>query len=100
MTPPVPVLLSTSSVFPEPTSAAFELAAPGCDPTRRQSALVDLSTVLEDSSSTLHELAAWSALARGDHETARDLFARSLGEFGQGKTIAAEATTASNHDAM
>ena len=27
MTPPVPVLLSTSSVFPEPTSAAFELAA-------------------------------------------------------------------------
>ena len=58
--------------------AAFELAPPGCDPRRRENALRDVAEVLEDSSATLHELAAWSSLARGDHAGARTLFAHSL----------------------
>jgi tetratricopeptide (TPR) repeat protein len=58
--------------------AEAELAAPGDDPRRREVALRGLADVLEGSSSTLHEMAAWSALARGDHASARALFARAL----------------------
>ncbi len=58
--------------------AAAELAPPGCDPQRRERAVVDLATVLVDSSSTLHELGAWSALARADYATARAHFAKAL----------------------
>jgi tetratricopeptide (TPR) repeat protein len=56
-----------------------ELAAPGCEPTRRERALRGLADVLgEGAGATLQEMAAWSALARGDHASARALFARSL----------------------
>ncbi|MEO7093760.1 MAG: tetratricopeptide repeat protein, partial [Polyangiales bacterium] len=75
--PPLPTTRDPEAAGPL-ALAAIELAPPGCDPSRREAGLRDLATVIDESSSTLHELAAWSALARADHDTARALFARSL----------------------
>lgn len=58
--------------------ARAELAPPGADPTHREVALRGISDIVEHSSATLHEMAAWSALARNDFGSARALFARAL----------------------
>lgn len=60
------------------TLARAELAPPGSDPARREAALRGLADVMESSAATLHEMAAWSSLARRDYGGARALFARSL----------------------
>jgi len=75
--PPVPNA-RVAEVAPAMTLARAELAPPGSDPTRREMTLRALSDVMEGSSATLHEMAAWSALARADYGSARALFARSL----------------------
>jgi len=75
--PPVPNPRDPE-VAPAITLARAELAPPGSDPTRREMTLRALSDVMESSAPTLHEMAAWSALARSDFGSARALFARSL----------------------
>lgn len=65
-------------VAPALSLARAELAPPGADPMRREVALRGLADVMESSSATLHEMAAWSALARRDYGGARALFGRSL----------------------
>ncbi|MBK7396887.1 MAG: hypothetical protein IPJ34_11445 [Myxococcales bacterium] len=78
-------LRTLSSADPDLVTAAAlaeaELAPPGADPVRREHALRGLTPVIEGASATLHEMAAWSALAREDHESARALFARALELF-------------------
>lgn len=69
---------SDPEIAPMIALARAELAPPGFDPTKREVALRGLADVMESSSATLHEMAAWSALARRDHGSARALFARSL----------------------
>ena len=55
--------------------ANLELAPPGCDPRRRASALSELDGALgEEAENDALALAAWSALAAGDGELARDVF--------------------------
>ncbi len=77
--PPPPLPSSGEGDAAQPIALAqFELAEPGCDPTRREMALRGLADIVEGSSSTLHEMAAWSALARADYGSARALFARAL----------------------
>lgn len=75
--PPLPVVVEGEGVAPI-ALAAFELAPPGCDPSRREAALRGLSEVVESGAHTLHEMAAWSALVRADYAVARALFARSI----------------------
>lgn len=75
--PPMPAQRD-ADVAPSLALVDVELAPPGCDPRRREVALRGVADVLEGSSATLHEMAAWSALARGDHASARALFARAL----------------------
>jgi tetratricopeptide (TPR) repeat protein len=75
--PPLPVVVEGEGVAPI-ALAAFELAPPGCDPSRREAALRGLSEVVESGAHTLLEMAAWSALVRADHAAARALFARSI----------------------
>lgn len=79
--PRTPIRAPTTADADLQTASALveaELAPPGADPVRREHALRGLAPVLEGASATLHEMAAWSALAREDHESARALFARAL----------------------
>jgi tetratricopeptide (TPR) repeat protein len=76
--PPLPTAPEGDEAAPVLALAAFELAAPGCDPSRREAALRGLSDVLEGGAHTLHEMAAWSALVRSDWNAARALFARAI----------------------
>jgi len=75
--PPIPNARD-AEVAPAITLARAELAPPGSDPMHREMSLRALADVMEGSSSTLHEMAAWSALARADFGSARALFARAL----------------------
>lgn len=75
--PPVPTARDPQ-IAPLLALARAELAPPGADPSHREVALRGLADVLDSSSTTLHEMAAWSALARNDFGSARALFARSL----------------------
>jgi len=75
--PPVPTAREPE-LAPLLALARAELAPPGSDPTHREVALRGMSDLLEHSSATLHEMAAWSALARNDFGSARALFARAL----------------------
>jgi len=75
--PPLPTTRNEDVAIPI-ALAELELAPPGSDPTRRERALRNAAPAIEAASATMHELAAWSALAREDYETARALFAHAL----------------------